>query len=196
MGFFDPPPKINTGIPASRHADHGEIPAVAGLNIVMAQTDDVAVVLGQLEVWHGGLQLTLWAVAHDATVNLLSALAREVYAEAGRSWPPPELLRFGVQYADGRKATNLDEDRLDPSEPSPPIAELHLQQYLRSGGTGGHCMGFRLTPLPPEGTMLFVCEWPEYAIAESRVMVEGKLVLDAAARARRLWPDDRRRPQI
>jgi len=65
-----------------------------------------------------------------------------------------------------------------------------------SRSTGGHRIGFVLTPLPPESTVLFVCEWPEYGIAESRVTVEGKLVLDAAARAKRLWPDDRRRPRI
>jgi hypothetical protein len=43
--------------------------------------------------------------------------------------------------------------------------------------------------LPPTGPVAFVGEWPGYGISESRVEVDGRLILDAAARAVRLWPE-------
>ena len=45
---------------------------------------------------------------------------------------PDELLRFGVQFADGRKATNLDRPAYDPDqEPDRPVLHPH------GGGGGG-----------------------------------------------------------
>jgi len=43
-------------------------------------------------------------------------------------------------------------------------------------------------PLPPSGPVAFIAEWPSYGIPESRVEVEAQLIIDAAARALRLWP--------
>jgi hypothetical protein len=35
----------------------------------------------------------------------------------------------------------------------------------------------------------FVCEWPTFGIAESRAGIDTQLVLDAARRSIRLWPE-------
>ena len=45
-------------------------------------------------------------------------------------------------------------------------------------------------PLPPPGPVSFVCELPARGIPESRVEVDAQLILDAAGRAIRLWPED------
>jgi hypothetical protein len=69
----------------------------------------------------------------------------------------PELVRLGVEFADGRKATNLghpfhrdpqDEDRSQPVLP-------------RGGGGGGRSwqMTWWVWPLPPPGQLALVCEW-------------------------------------
>lgn len=45
-------------------------------------------------------------------------------------------------------------------------------------------------PLPPPGPLEFVCEWPPFGIPETRAGLDGQLILDAAARSIRLWPED------
>ena len=100
----------------------------------------------------------------------------------------PGLLLFGVQFADGRKATNLDERmpfRMleDPDlQPDGPV----LSPSRGGGGGGGRWRhGFWVWPLPPEGPLAFVCEWPVAGIPETRTEIDSALVRDAASRSRR-----------
>jgi hypothetical protein len=98
-----------------------------------------------------------------------------------------ELLRFGVQFADGRKATNLDRPSYDPDrEPDRPVLNQH------GGGGGGLAwdMGHWVWPLPPPGPFTFVCEWPARGIAESRAEIDAGSILEAAGRAVTFWPDE------
>jgi hypothetical protein len=101
---------------------------------------------------------------------------------------PDELLRFGVQFADGRKATNLDRPPydLEARAPDRPVLDQH------GGGGGGSAwdMEHWVWPLPPAGPFAFVCEWPSRGIAESRAEIDARLILEAAGRAVTLWPDD------
>ncbi|HEY5353674.1 MAG TPA: hypothetical protein VIK57_14580, partial [Streptosporangiaceae bacterium] len=45
-------------------------------------------------------------------------------------------------------------------------------------------------PLPPAGSLEFVCEWPVFGIPETRTGVDGQVILDAVAHSVRLWPED------
>lgn len=96
-----------------------------------------------------------------------------------------EAFRFGVQFADGRKATNLAAPwPTGPDEtPEGPILVLH------SGGGGGKSWTQNLWvwPLPPAGPLAFVCEWPAEGIELTRVAIDAGLILDAAERAETLW---------
>jgi hypothetical protein len=76
---------------------------------------------------------------------------------------PAEFLRLGVQFADGSVATHLDR--------SP---------FRRPDAW----------PLPPPGPVGFICQWPAQGIAESRVEIDARLILAAAARAVDLWTED------
>ena len=53
-----------------------------------------------------------------------------------------------------------------------------------------YAASYYVWPLPPDGPLRFVCEWPAYGIGESRVEMDAALILDASARAVRFWPDD------
>jgi hypothetical protein len=44
-------------------------------------------------------------------------------------------------------------------------------------------------PLPPKGALEFVAEWPDLGLPESRVSLDAGMILDAADRAIRLWPE-------
>lgn len=103
---------------------------------------------------------------------------------------PDEMLRFGVEFADGTKATTVDRAaswlrRDQETEPEGPV--------LRSAGSrGGHsdpgwvAMGepLWLWPLPPRERFDLVVEWPVAGIGLTRFGLDGEAIVDAAARAR------------
>jgi hypothetical protein len=63
---------------------------------------------------------------------------------------------------------------------------------LHSGGGGGGGGGWHqdewVWPLPPPGPVSFVCEWPAAGISLTRSEIDAQTILDAAARARTLFP--------
>ena len=116
----------------------------------------------------------------------------------------PGTWRFGVQFPDGRKATVDGLGMLsrvgggitrvgggvaattDRSQ-SPPDGLV-----LRARGGGGSRSSWRqqywLWPLPPSGDVLFACEWPNVQIEFTTATISGDLILEAASRARPMWP--------
>jgi hypothetical protein len=108
--------------------------------------------------------------------------------------PTPEMLKrrrresedfpVSVQFSDGRRAISGGPG--GDSEPTGPI----LQR--RGGGGTSHSQLFRwwVWPLPPAGPLEFSCQWPVYGIGETRVGIDGQLILDAARRSVQLWPED------
>jgi hypothetical protein len=112
--------------------------------------------------------------------------------------PPAELLRYGVEFADGRRASNLGEmlagatvalPASGDEQPEPdPANDITL---IPGGGHGGGRHSRQelwVWPLPPPGPVAFVCQWPRYGIPESRVEVDGQSIRAAAATAREIWP--------
>jgi hypothetical protein len=97
-------------------------------------------------------------------------------------------FRFGLQFSDGTKAAGSPGGRRadHDSEPAGPVL------YPFAGGGGPHSFVSRwwTWPLPPAGPLEFVCEWPAFGIAESRTGIDAQLILDAARRSVRLWPED------
>jgi len=107
----------------------------------------------------------------------------------GPGFPPggASMFRFGIGFSDGSKVTDaMRFGRRGQAEPG----ERVLQP--RGGGGGGRrsSAGFWCAPLPPPGRMSFVCQWPARGLEESTLQLEAQLVLDAAARAIAIWPED------
>ena len=102
------------------------------------------------------------------------------------------FLRFGVGFADGRKATNLDHRRDLDDGPAPDPPALRLVRW-----EGHDLLAWEVDVwvwgLPPPGPLAFVCEWPARGIPESRAEVDAGLVLKAAGQALAIWPDQPRR---
>jgi hypothetical protein len=187
MGFFDSDQfEVRwDGPPPSLSREHGVLPGLVDLSLVIARAERVVLVLGPIEIWPSGALIRLSAVAREPGTALLRALDPEIYAEAGRSWPPPELLRFGVEYADGRRVTNLTDAFPEVVD----AAGILLSHRGESGGSGGFESAYWLSPVPPPGDVIVACQWPAYDIAESRHTLDGSVFREAAARARVLWPD-------
>ena len=102
---------------------------------------------------------------------------------------PDEFLRFGIQFPDGRKVTNLDQPYWDLS-PDATQAEYGMESNSGSGSDTHYTAEWWAWPVPESsGQLAFVCEWPAYEIPQTRVEIDAELVRDAARRAQPVWSD-------
>jgi len=164
------------------------LPGIAPVELVIARTDKTVVALAGIHAYPAGFDFSL-------CLRLRNVSAREEQqfpylldrAPIEGDPLPDELFRFGVQFADGRKATNLDRPAYDPEqEPDRPV----LFQHGGGGGGSAWDMHYWVWPLPPAGPFAFVCEWPARGITVSRAEIDAGLILQAAGRAVTLWPED------
>ena len=163
------------------------------LRIVLARNDQVALAITDASAFPNGVELNLALRLRNLSGEARRALMHggpfDFHRFAGEPITggiPAEILRFGVEFADGRKATTLD-NRHWRSEAGPPGPVL-----VQRGGGGGERawdMRFWLWPLPPSGVLAFVAEWPLGGIALTRVEVDADPIVKAAAEAETLWPD-------
>jgi hypothetical protein len=196
MSFFEPPAPppgpVSRAMVVSSPPWLGPplnaLPGIAPVELVIARTDETVVALAGIQAYPVGFGFTLCLRLRTVSPReeqQFPYLLDRVPVEGGPL--PDELLRFGVQFADGRKATNLDPRAHDPDqEPDRPVLNYH------GGGGGGSAwdMEHWVWPLPPPGPFTFVCEWPARAIAESRAEIDAGSILEAAGRAVTFWPDD------
>lgn len=189
MSFFEPPPPA----PEPREEKRRQ-PAWAGppdnvlgapvpLRVVLAKTEDAAVAISGARAYPRGavfelvIRLRRW---HDQPDFF------HPFLRPARGGLPDDLFRFGVQLADGSKATTLQSPLPFPDEqPDPPVL------IPRGGGGGGRSWDWRLWlwPLPLPGPLAFVVEWPAERIPETRVEIDAAPILEAAQRAEVLWED-------
>jgi hypothetical protein len=107
---------------------------------------------------------------------------------------PRRLLRLGVRYADGRKATTLESQvRRRQTCDEPPAGPL-VSLSPGSSGMHGRDMGFSdfglwLWPLPPAEVFEFAVEWPFGGIELTIAELDGAAIVAAASRSAYYWPD-------
>jgi hypothetical protein len=101
------------------------------------------------------------------------------------------VMRLGVRFADGTKATTLDPV---PGRDSPPAGPL-LSWSPRSSGGGRHGgeeysfdnFGLWLWPLPPAEPFEFAVEWPLGGVELTITELDGAAIVSTAARSRSYW---------
>ncbi len=195
MDFFEPPPR-RPKPPEPRRYRHPEwtgaaenvAPAVASVELVLVNTGEVAVFVTGALVYPNGFEMTLTALSRDESElhDLIGMRPHRFRRGAVEDELPPEMLRFGIQFSDGRKAINTGwpppfDDELRPDGPL---------LMPRGGGGGGRRWDQRMWawPLPPSGELLFACEWPVQGIELTTEVLDADVIRSAAARARELWP--------
>lgn len=158
------------------------------LGFVLARTDQVALGVNAVVAFPIGFCFTLSVRRRTPSPNG-SDWGDLLHRRAAPGGLDPGLLRVGLQFSDGRKATSLDAfPDLDPEQPEqlPPGPVL-----MHHGGSGGGLLsfdhGYWVWPLPPAGPLAFVCEWPAEGIPLTRVEVDAVEITAAAARAPVLW---------
>jgi hypothetical protein len=191
MSFFEPPPPPPVPPPRPQAPEwvgppDNVMPASFPLDVVLARTDDLALFVHSGRAYRHGFEFTF--ALHTRTTH-----DRRSDPMVGWHAPPgdelsDDVVRFGIAFADGRKATVFERRPWwgDPEHVVTP--EIVLSQ--RGGGGGGSSWDFRFWawPLPPEGPLTFVTEWPSEGIALTKVDFDSAVVREAAARAEELWP--------
>jgi hypothetical protein len=141
------------------------LPGVAPVSLLPARTDNTVLGLTDVRGYPAGFMFML---------RVRLGLVADPYEEVPWPFPdwgspdpldgepfPDELLRFGVQFADGRKVTNLDMYPFVPEE-LPPDQPVLVEAGV--GGDGGRLgrgalwdLELAVQPLPPPGPLAFVC---------------------------------------
>lgn len=168
------------------------VPGMAPVAAVLARTGETVVAVTGIRAYPAGFGFTL----NLRLRNLQRRGGREFWPfhelgpHRGPPWPD-EILRLTIQFTDGRSVTNIDPSPRDPEVPA------FEQPMMSSGpGTGGGVDGwsfdmeYRVRPLPPPGSLAFICVWPGRGIPPSRIEVDGAAIRAAADAAVTLWPDD------
>jgi hypothetical protein len=161
------------------------VAGVVSVELLLARTEQRSIGLTGIRAYPNGFAFTLGVQLRQ----VISGEQTRFGMFGGEVDPSGEFadyyLRFGVQFADGRTATNLGRHHraFEAGRPGPPL--------LTGTGGGGHdgrvwdqdSWGWGL---PPPGPLVCVCGWPDRQLEESRE-VDARLVLDAAERALPLW---------
>ncbi len=169
--------------PAWTGPPHGVLPGVAAVELVLASNERAAVYVGRCAVYGTGLELEVRVLVRDGDID---PSLNGIHRRPGGSSTYEEMLRFGIEFSDGRKATNLDGPWPGVGRPEGPV----LWGMSGGGGGGRWRQDFWVWPLPPPGPVGFVCEWPAAGLALIRQEVDAQILLDAAARARSLFPNE------
>jgi hypothetical protein len=197
MPFFEAPDTPPQPQPPPRSPEwlgppNGVLPGVLATELVIAEGAQHAICVSRLCAYPTGFTFELLTLARSFDAidpQLFGPHAAHLRrARNGPSELEPDELRYGVQFADERKATNLAH-RYEVAGEAPPSGIL-LRPNGGSGGGRSYRQDVWVWPLPPPGPLAFVCEWPAAGIELTRYQIDAAVVLDAAARARTLWPDD------
>jgi hypothetical protein len=204
VSFFEPPrpperPEPPFEIPKPRtwwQAPGNELGAPVPLRLVLARTDSVAVALVGAVAYTVGTAFTLAVRSQRHDESLLDEPWEMPFGHHHMHRRPggdiaPEVLRFGVQFSDGGKATTLSgampfaRPGEEEEEPAGPV----LTPGGGGGGPGQWDSEFWLWPLPPPGALTFAVEWPKQQIELTTQEVDAELILEASKKSEVLWPD-------
>jgi hypothetical protein len=207
--FFEPPSEQEEptrlpkpGLPAWYAPPADEMGGVVVSGLVLARTPNIAVTLPTIQAFEIGCLMNVDIVMrpHTLSADDFQALQLSVYphmvARVGAGRLPDDLLRFGVRFADGTKATTVgqrfDIDRIPQDPPSAPrLSWLFGGVSMRSGDKdlSAITMGLWLWPLPPPETFELAVEWPAGGIELGIVTLDGAVIGSAAQRSVPYWPN-------
>jgi len=190
MSFFEPPPPPPERQPSHRPPPwfappENELGVSVPVRLLLARTDAFALGLADVVAYSTGFSLRLALRLHPR-----SEIEPRVLMPQLHGFGPPsgdDQLRFGVEFSDGRKATNLG--RRPPHEQEPEISLVSAG----GGGGGGRSfnVGYWVYPLPSPGSVTVAVEWPSRNVRETRHELDGDAIIEAGAGSEQLWDDDR-----
>ncbi len=201
MAFFEPPPAPPEPPRLERQPWWGPPANVVGasvaLGLIVGRSDKAAITIADGVVYRSGFEFSLEVRVRAEFKEFRPGPPWVSHHGRGRGAAvaelPPELLRYGIEFADGSKATSIGSGPFTPpGEPEQPPAGPLLVPGVGGGDGSRWQQRCWVWPLPREGPLAFVCEWPVAQIPLSRVEIEAALIREAATRTVELWPEDER----
>lgn len=168
-----------------------EFPAGVGLTVLLGRTGDAAVGITKLEAFSTGFRFVLAVRLRQARPELdLGGLLTLVHPRAHRGVeiPLPDRLLLGVEYSDGRRASTLEDIRLQGPAVAAGGQELSLAQSDGSSGDLSADQTYWVFPLPPAGPVTFVLSWPAFGMPEAQTVLDSAPIRAAADHSQLLWP--------
>jgi hypothetical protein len=181
------PPPLETG-------------AVLAVERMVARSANVVMRVPVIRSFRTGCMIDVEVVSRQGTLSdddwwdLHLSVHRGLFVSPGGNQLPDKLLRLGVRYADGTKATTIEQHRRQTPAPADPPTGPLLSWSPGSSGMHGRELGFSgfglwLWPLPPAETFEFAVEWPSGGIELTIAELDGAAIVAAAGRSGYYWPD-------
>lgn len=193
MSFFEPlpPPPPESARrwspPAWDRPSEGTLPAIVPVGEIVHRNDDVVVEIEHVRAYPNGFTINLVILTNP---HLGQGTLRHVMFGGGGRDLRQRFPRIGVRFADGRAAGreasfsgHLDVAKDDRGIPTEPI----LTMAGGGGGSHGYHFGVWVFPLPPDGPLEVYVSLPGADDPESKVVLDGAVVREAAERARVIW---------
>ena len=154
-----------------------EIPVALPANVLLSRTEDVAVALVGLQVYTTGVAFTLIVRARPSSELTGARDLNELIWQHG---PAAGRFLLGIELADGRRASGMR------------MGEPGTGLVFHSGGGSGDRASVEqtwwLSPLPPDGPVLFVVRCDDLGIGETVTELDGSAIRRAADDVVTLWP--------
>jgi hypothetical protein len=164
-----------------RHPQSGppgdEIGMLAVSSFLLARTAEVIVAVRGITAYSDGLHIAVVVLFADHARSEDLAYSLQEFSRS------PGRFRVGVGFSDGRMATSGQRDAPDVERAGTPQLKLlgSGQQELMWNGE------YWLWPLPPPGSLVVGCRWPDRGIAETLVQIDPEPLLSAAKKSRSVW---------
>ena len=202
MSFFEPPevpeepePYAPISPPEWIGPPRNMLGAPLAERALLVQRDDLVIAVTSMIAFPTGVRFRLLTrSARDEFGDLMSG-RRWIHGNVGPSGSlPSEIFRLGVVTADGRAMDYRPFAGTggvagfgygEGGRPEPP----QLLPTSGGGGSGDWEQEYWLWPLPPDGVLEFVCEWPAMDVPETHVAVDPAPIRAAADRAITLWEE-------
>jgi hypothetical protein len=187
------PPEVEYRRPAWVQPPTDVVPGIVPVELILARTPQRAIGLSGIRAYPTGFGCTLHLRLREVIPGEQSLFGIfGMFSMSDDPDPAGEFadyyLRFGVGFADGRKATNLNQRWNFDEGPAPDPPALRLFRW-EGYDLLAQEVDVWVWGLPSPGPLAFVCEWPARHIPETRVEIDAGLVLAAAGRAVAIWPD-------
>jgi hypothetical protein len=184
----EPPRSSRQAQPPWVSAPRGMVAGTVPFELVLASNHRAAVAVTKLGAYPVGFELELVVLVSDEAEHDLDPMISGFMRHPGarRGDPKRDMLRFGVEFSDGSKVTNVGGHSRHFGGDEPPPGPV--MNWGGGGSGGGHWdQDLWIWPLPPPGSLTFVCEWPAAGLDLTRAEVDAQLVIDAAERSQEIF---------
>lgn len=172
-----------------------EVPAVLAVRHVLARRPGLVLSLLGARVHTTGVLLDLDVrLERRPTPEQAAGLHEWVRPLSGDDVRADQRLALRFTFADGR-AVALEDLRSgswsaerEARYADPDVLVLRASSAGTAWGARAHNLTLWLSPLPPAGPVVFSCSWPSLDVAAREVVLDGGVLLEAAAHAEVLWP--------